>query len=62
METRYRIVKDNYCGYEVQVRRWYFPFWIQHGLFNTHSSIEGARQYIEGLSNQVVEYYPHKKK
>ena len=62
MKTRYRIVKDNYCGYEVQVWRWYFPFWKQLGFCNTHPSVEKARQYIEGLSNQVVEYYTPKKK
>jgi hypothetical protein len=62
MKTRYRIIRDNYCGYEVQVWRWYFPFWIADGLFNSHSSIERARQFIDKKGKEVVEYYPPKKK
>ena len=28
----YRIVNDSYRGYEVQVKRWFFPFfWIEKG-------------------------------
>ena len=58
--TQYRIVKDSYCGYEVQYRRWWFPFWVQHGFTNTHISVEKAREYIDGIVDCVVENYnPH---
>lgn len=54
--TRYRIVRDNYAGYEVQSWRWWFPFWVQ-GTTNTHRTVERAKQYIEYKKNGgVVEY------
>ena len=48
---RYRIVKDNYCGYEVQVWRIWFPIWIESNYINTHSSLEKAKKHIENLRN-----------
>lgn len=45
-KDRYRIVRDGYAGYEVQVRRWWFPIWFQHGFVNTHDSVDAARAYI----------------
>jgi hypothetical protein len=44
---KYRIVTDSHSGYEVQYRYKWWPFWIQHGYTNTHSSIESALRYIE---------------
>ena len=45
-KNEYRIVTDNYLGYEVQIRHWWFPKWFQatsYGEFaNTHRSIEEA--------------------
>ena len=43
-KTKYRIVPDTYSGWEVQSKRWWFPFWIQcldlNGAFgNTHRSV-----------------------
>lgn len=46
MSNRYRIVRDNYAGYEVQVWRWWFPFWVQPTI-NTHSTVEGAEQWAK---------------
>ena len=46
-KTKYRIVRDNYAGYEVQIKRWYFPFWVQKGYVNTFSTIERARSYAQ---------------
>ena len=47
----YRIVNDNYRGYEVQVKRWFFPFsWFtkeKKCRTNTFSSIEQAKEWIE---------------
>lgn len=42
---RYRIVRDNYLGYEVQYWRLWYPFWVQAGGSNTHDSLEEARLY-----------------
>lgn len=53
---RARIVEDCYAGYEVQVWRWWFPFWLQYGV-NTFPSIERARKFAKSvLVNRVVEY------
>ena len=58
MKTKkYRIVTDNYCGYEVQIWRWWFPFWVQvweSGHINTHRSIEEAKEFIDKLKTHVV--------
>ena len=47
----YRIVNDSYLGYEVQVKRWYFPFFwfekIKNINCNTFSSIDEAKDWIE---------------
>lgn len=52
---KYRIVKDNFLGYECQCWRLWFPFWIQMGWTNTHTTIENARKFIdEGGSNSVI--------
>jgi hypothetical protein len=44
---RYRIVRDNYRGYEAQARAWWSPVWAQLGKdgefgVNTSSSVEEA--------------------
>lgn len=44
-QPEYRIVRDNYRGFEVQIRRWWWPFWKQVGFTNTHYSIEEAEQF-----------------
>lgn len=44
--TRHRIVTDNYAGYECQIWRVYWPFWVQMGFTNTRLSIGEARAYI----------------
>jgi hypothetical protein len=43
--AEYRIVRDNYAGYEVQARRWWFPFWVQCDFSNTHTTIERAEEW-----------------
>ncbi len=49
----YRIVRDNYNGYEVQHWRWWFPVWVQPEI-NTHKSLESAK-------NWAVEYEAKRK-
>lgn len=53
LQPRYRIVRDNYLGFEAQKWVWWWPFWSQMGFTNTHASVEDARRYILG---NVVEY------
>lgn len=56
MGERYRIVKDAYLGYEVQVWRWWWPFWMQAGGTNTHRTLEGAERYAEANVRRVIKY------
>ena len=55
---KYRIVKDKYCGYESQVWRIWFPFWVQIGGTNTHVTEDDAEKYIRNTVNsgKVVKY------
>ena len=45
--TRYRIVKDDYAGYEAQYRHWWMPFYIQVNGVNTRPTLEACRKLIE---------------
>ena len=60
--SRYRIVRDSDCGYEVQVKKWWFPFlyfqcW-RTGMINTFVTVEKARLYTKEHRKMgyVVEY------
>lgn len=58
---KYRIVRDNYAGYEVQKKVWYWPFWFQVNRrgstgANTHSTIEQAKEFIELLKQPIIYY------
>lgn len=55
-----RIVRDNFAGYEVQVRCWYWPFW-EMKVCNTHSSVEKAEEYAETIYNKP-RYKPRRNK
>jgi len=50
----YRIVRDIYLGYEVQRRRWWFPFWIQCNFTNSHISIEQAEEWAKKYAKHEV--------
>lgn len=55
MRAHYRIVTDKYAGFEVQVWRWWWPFWVQAGFTNTHCSVEQAERWaISHASGGVV--------
>lgn len=54
MKRRYRVVRDNYLGYEAQHWRWWWPFWEQMGVYNTHSSLEDAREFIRKCTRSYV--------
>lgn len=47
---QYRIVRDRYAGWEVQVKWWPIPVWWQAGVINTHASRERALRWAEGYA------------
>ena len=51
----YRIVSDNYSGYEVQIRRWWFPFWCCIDS-NTHTTTERAQSWAEAHAHKNIKY------
>lgn len=54
-KAEYRIVQDSYLGYEVQIRRWWWPFWIQPQT-NTHFSIERAERWAKAHAKGTLKY------
>lgn len=48
---KYRIVADEWAGYEVQIWRLWWPFWVQCGdrgkKANTHPTIQDAENYAK---------------
>ena len=49
--NKYRIVRDRYLGYEVQVKFWYFPiiyFQCHYGGYiqNTFSTLDTAKDFL----------------
>jgi hypothetical protein len=59
--TKYRVVNDNYNGYEVQSFRWWFPMWMQcwasGSITNTFSNLDRAKQFIEIKKARTIIYY-----
>lgn len=51
--NKYRIVRDEYAGFAVEVRRWWFPIWLRDGI-NTHISERQAEEYAKRRANYVV--------
>ena len=54
-KTKHRIISDDYSGYEVQVKRFIFPFWVQcwdYGPSNTFSSCEDAKNWVKNGKNR----------
>lgn len=54
--SEYRIVADNYCGYEVQIRRWWFPIWVEADFCNSHSTVASAEKWAERHAQGCVKY------
>lgn len=52
--VRYRIVKDDYLGYECQIWRLWFPFWCEMNFCNTHHTLERAIESIENHRKVVL--------
>lgn len=55
MAARYRIVRDRFAGYEVQVWRWWLPVWVQPST-NTHPSVERAEAWAREHARGGVKY------
>ena len=53
-KRKYRIVTDNFAGFEIQARVWYWPFWYQISGYsccpgiNTWKSVERAKMFLDG--------------
>lgn len=46
VKREYRIVTDEYSGFEAQFRPWWSPFWLAVDFSNTSSTIEWAEDRI----------------
>lgn len=59
-KNRYRIITDNYSGFEAQVKYWFFPImWLQigvQGFSNTSTTIKQAEAVIRGHKQVVIKY------
>lgn len=55
-QNRYRVVTDGYSGYEAQVKRWWFPVWMQIAGCNTSSTLDRAKRWIERHKSGGVVY------
>lgn len=58
---KFRIVRDSFAGYEVQAKKWWWPFWYQCGgrfnSTNTHKTIEQARAFAFNYAGDEVERF-----
>lgn len=52
----YRIVTDAFAGFEVQLRRWWWPFWVEADYVNTHATVEAAERYATQHAQGAVKY------
>lgn len=52
MKNRYRIVPDTFAGFEVQIKRWWFPVWLEVGT-NTFQTVEIATAWIRSHQRAV---------
>lgn len=63
-KNRYRIVTDEYLGYEVQTKKWWFIGWYQcwnnGNMTNTFRRVEDAEDFVENRKTKgktkVVKY------
>lgn len=62
MKTRYRIVTDDFAGFEVQIKRWWLPIWFQchhRGMFiNTFGTQDKALEFIKARKSGNVNPNP----
>lgn len=54
MRAEYRIITDEWLGFKVQWRRWWWPFWTTP-VENTHLTVYAAEQWaIRFASGKIV--------
>ena len=54
----WRIIQDEFAGYEVQWWIWWWPFWCQW-YKNTHRTLDAARAYaVRRIQRKVYEVGP----
>lgn len=57
--TQYRIVRGpglfGKPDYTVQVWRWWFPFWVEADVVNSHESVESAEKWAQMHATKGVE-------
>lgn len=55
-KTKYRVVRDQYSGYEAQYRYWWMPMFLQIDTCNTNPSLEMAIDLCKkhNLKNKIV--------
>jgi hypothetical protein len=56
MKNKYRIIKDDYNGYEAQIKYWWLPFlWIEMHepgfICNTWETLDRAKNFINNRKN-----------
>lgn len=54
-KNKYRICIDSYAGYEVQMKRWWFPVWFCIRS-NTFSTVERAEAYAVQHAKGYVKF------
>ena len=52
--NKYRVVRDDFAGYEAQVKRWWWPFWKECFYTNTSGTLEMALKVVERHRNRIV--------
>ena len=61
---KYRIVADEWAGYEIQKKRWWYPFWRQIGYgglcTNTFSTYDIALEVLKKHKEGIKLYYEDK--
>jgi len=50
-KNKYKIVTDTSLGYNVQIKYWFLPWWLELSYYNSHISIESAKRMIEDHKN-----------
>jgi hypothetical protein len=53
-KPHYRIVRDTYLSYSVQIWRWYWPLWRDVNPYRSFIMLEEAERYAAGCASIVV--------
>ena len=54
MENKFRIRTDQYRGFSIQTKKWWFPFCWVEACVTSFETIEKAKKRVEGLRKIVV--------